>query len=116
MTNIKKIVILSILGLFALSAQCLAAQGDSYDSVATDFKHSHNVTSAYYTANNDMDYAVNVKHTAGDRLFATTNNSNIMYQQDDTYKGQNVTATGDTINAGNAGDNTSAFDSAWSEM
>ncbi len=114
----KNIIFFSIAFVVILSTQSFAAQGDSYDSVAQDFKHSNRVTSTYYTANSDMDYAVNVKHTAGNRFFATTNNSNIVYKEDDTYKGKttsNLTSTVG-INAANAGDNTTALGSSWHEL
>ena len=112
-------IFMGLAGLFVLlTSNCFAAQGCSYDDVAPDFKHSNKVTSTYYTANSDMDYAVNVKHTSGNRFFATTNNSNIVYKESDTYKGKttaNLTSTAG-INASNAGDNTTALGSDWHEL
>jgi len=54
-------------------------------------------------------YGIASKHTAGDRVFGSTDSSNIYYQSDDSYKGEDLNATSvSTPSAGLSDDNMTA--------
>ena len=78
-----------ILGLIGMVTLAWAA----VPSALSDFRQSHNVGVAYQNGTTTQTYGMATKHTAGDRVFGTTDSSNIYYKQNDTWKGKALSDT-----------------------
>ena len=88
-----------ILGLMGMVTLAWATAG--VPAALTDFRLSHNVNVDYVhdSATLHQGYGVATKHIAGDRIFGTTDSSNIYYQQGE--KGKDLNAT--SVSAPSAG-------------
>ncbi len=88
----KKVLIVVILALFTLlpfASRCLAVDDGSWgsDLTSVDFDLSKNVQ-VYWDQQDNQHYALGSKHTAGNRVYATTDaTSKVFYQEDDDWKG-----------------------------
>ena len=69
-------------------------------SALTDFQSSNKVEVVYANGTNTQTYGMVAKHSAGDRVFGTTDSSNIYYQSNDTWKGMTITQTSVTTPTG----------------
>lgn len=101
----KLLSALCIVGSLAFASNAFAvangAENDDANGIeGVAFTASTNVEIDYSCTNGStsagQDYYLMTKHSAGDRVFAATNNSNPVFQSDDAYKGQTIAETGVT--------------------
>ncbi|MCX8084477.1 MAG: hypothetical protein N3C60_06095 [Calditerrivibrio sp.] len=84
-----------VIGLvLALSSFVTAALNVDTNIQNISAKPSQNVDVAYGVDTGQLNYGLATKHSSGNRVFATTNNTtSIYYKENDTYKGQSLGAT-----------------------
>jgi hypothetical protein len=82
--NMKKITLIT--SFLVMSGLLIAAptvtNNNDFDKITT--KASNNVTAAYGVDTNKVNYALATKHTAGDKIYATTNMTSVIYVKDGT--------------------------------
>lgn len=87
-----KRVILTAASIIAFSG--LAHAGGLPTGTTFTFKPSNNVGASYFTDAGNQNYVANTKHTAGHRVYSSSNNtSNVFYKENEEWKGKTLTET-----------------------
>lgn len=99
-----KRVILTAASIIAFSG--VAYAGGIPSSADFTFKPSNNVGSTYFVDTGNQNYVANTKHTAGNRIYSSSNNtSNVFYKESADYKGKLISEVSSDTNT-TAGDST----------
>lgn len=105
-----KKIILTTAVVLAMSSLAIAANVDITTKGLT-FKPSNNVTVSYAADTNQTNYVVNSKHTAGDRIFSSSNNVSAIFYKSGTAGTPLVVASEGSTTPGD-----SSYGSGWSSQ
>jgi len=114
----KKNIFIGILILLmaCLFSTYLFAAGWTNSTSNIDFTPSQNVSIYWDSGTNQQNYAIGSKHTAGNRVYATTSaTSNIYYQENDSWKGTAGSSLSVTMPSAGAADNSTDFN-GWDSL